>query len=258
MKKYLIGFVASLLLFGGVVNAQDEPLGPDGDLDGVPDEVDQCLNSLGVGATVFIGECDSEVSNIVDEDGCTISDLISALITDCEDGAENHGEFVSCVSHGTNGLRPHVLSGAEKGAIQSCAAQSGIGGLQCEGCEANSSEPAENCHRARYELFENDLIIPCLDIGGGNYYAVDMNLSAATSNHFHFKVNKAEGMTQMEMLEVKDPEGTCAYYDLYSNILLIPNLQMEGIQYRVQMKLLGSNSANLHFKLEGITEVEGP
>jgi hypothetical protein len=42
-------------------------------------------------------------------------------------GASNHGGFVSCVSHTTNALeKAGVISGAQKGAIQSCAAQASI------------------------------------------------------------------------------------------------------------------------------------
>ena len=64
----------------------------------------------------------------------------------CADGAENHGEFVSCVSHLTNGLKPRVLSGAEKGAIQSCAARSSIGGLPCgTNCDEDDGH-AKNRH----------------------------------------------------------------------------------------------------------------
>jgi hypothetical protein len=68
-------------------------------------------------------------------------------------------------------------------------------------------------------------------------------------------VKKAEMMTQMAMSEIADPEGTCAHYDLFSNSLLFPSLGIGEKQWRVQMKLLGANSANLHFKLQSITEV---
>ena len=57
------------------------------------------------------------------EDGCTISDLISK----CADDADNHGEFVSCVSHTTNYLKKDgIISGKEKGKIQKCAAKADI------------------------------------------------------------------------------------------------------------------------------------
>jgi len=51
---------------------------------------------------------------------------MSDLITECADGSENHGQFVTCVSHLTNSWKNDgFISGKEKGAIQSCAANSG-------------------------------------------------------------------------------------------------------------------------------------
>jgi hypothetical protein len=39
----------------------------------------------------------------------------------------NHGQFVSCVSHMTNDLKKAgTITGQQKGAIQSCAAQADI------------------------------------------------------------------------------------------------------------------------------------
>lgn len=78
-----------------------------------------------VDATVIIDGCDTGVANaVVDEDTlCTISDLI----VECAAGATNHGDFVSCVAHVTNTLKKAgLISGKEKGAIQSCAAQADI------------------------------------------------------------------------------------------------------------------------------------
>jgi hypothetical protein len=222
----------------------------DVDGDGVTDDSDLCPDS-DLADTVIIEGCDSGVANKLFEDGCTISDRIAA----CASEAENHGEFVSCVTQYTNGLKPLVLSGAQKGAIQSCAAQSSIGVLPCDSCGDDASGLGQNRHRARYELAQNDLVIPCVEIGDGQYFAVDMDLTSATSNNFHFKVKKAEMATQTEMAGIEDPEGTCAQYDLFSNSLTFPSLEIGEKQWRVQMKLLGVNSVNLHFKLEGITEV---
>ena len=75
-------------------------------------------------ATVIIGGCNSGVPNIVvDADLCTISDLIAA----CAAGAKNHGDFVSCVAAVTNALnKAGLISGSEKGSIQSCAAKANI------------------------------------------------------------------------------------------------------------------------------------
>ncbi len=94
----------------------------DSDEDGVPDNEDQCPNSDS-SATVVIDGCNSGVPNIVSPGGCKISDLIAA----CAERARNHGQFVSCVSHLTNDLkRAGIITGQQKGAIQSCAARADI------------------------------------------------------------------------------------------------------------------------------------
>lgn len=92
------------------------------DLDGVPDGVDACIGSSR-SETVVIDGCDSGVANTVFENGCRISDQVN----DCLVGASNHGGFVSCVAHLTNSLKKAgVISGSQKGAIQSCAGQSSL------------------------------------------------------------------------------------------------------------------------------------
>ena len=94
----------------------------DTDGDGIPDDEDACPTS-DLSATVVIDGCDSGVDNSLGADGCTVSDLIG----ECAQGVRNHGQFVRCVSHLTNDLKKAgVLSGAEKGAITSCAGQSDI------------------------------------------------------------------------------------------------------------------------------------
>jgi hypothetical protein len=95
---------------------------PDSDGDGVPDAEDGCPDS-DLSPTVAIGGCDSGVSNTVSPSGCTISDLA----TECTVDAANHGEFVSCVAHLTDDLRnAGIITGRQKGAIQSCAGQADI------------------------------------------------------------------------------------------------------------------------------------
>lgn len=89
------------------------------DGDGVPDGVDQCIGSSR-DATVIIDGCNSGVPNTTFSTGCRISDQIN----DCAVGAANHGAFVSCVSNLTNSLKAQgVISGNQKGSIQSCAAR---------------------------------------------------------------------------------------------------------------------------------------
>jgi hypothetical protein len=92
----------------------------DDDHDGVVDCIDECPNS-DLGPTVVIGDCNTDIENTLLASGCTILDGIYI----CASGARNHGQFVSCVAHFTNELvRDGVLSGNEKGVIESCAARS--------------------------------------------------------------------------------------------------------------------------------------
>lgn len=95
---------------------------PDTDLDAFTDDVDQCDHSV-LTAIVVIEGCDSGVPNPLFGTGCTITDNVLA----CAVGARNHGGFVSCVSHYLNDLKKDgVISGEQKGNIQSCAAGSGL------------------------------------------------------------------------------------------------------------------------------------
>jgi hypothetical protein len=72
--------------------------------------------------TVVIDGCDSGVTNDLLDD-TTISDLVA----ECADEADDHGGFVNCVAHLTNDLNQDgIITGQEKGAIQSCAAQADI------------------------------------------------------------------------------------------------------------------------------------
>ena len=92
------------------------------DQDGVPDGRDQCLGS-DPSPSIVIDGCDSGVPNTVFSNGCRISDSIE----DCASGARNHGGFVSCVASLTNALKSSgLISGRQKGAIQSCAAKSSL------------------------------------------------------------------------------------------------------------------------------------
>ena len=72
-----------------------------------------------VAPTVIIGDRDSGVPNALLGTGSTISDLIAQAAM----AATNHGEFVSAVASLTNELvAGGVISGRQKGAIESCAA----------------------------------------------------------------------------------------------------------------------------------------
>jgi hypothetical protein len=94
----------------------------DSDGDGCNDDVDPHPNS-DQSATVIIDGCDSGVANTFPVACSTMSDLIA----DCAASATNHGEFVSCVSHLTNEWKAAgLITGREKGKIQSCAGRSSI------------------------------------------------------------------------------------------------------------------------------------
>ena len=92
------------------------------DGDGVPDGRDQCIGSS-TSATVVVDGCDSGVTNTTFTTGCRITDQIN----DCAVAAANHDEFVSCVANLTNSLKKAgIISGAQKGAIQSCAGRAAL------------------------------------------------------------------------------------------------------------------------------------
>jgi uncharacterized repeat protein (TIGR01451 family) len=94
----------------------------DTDGDEISDDDDQCPNS-NVDTTVVIAGCDSSVSNVLFDTGCTMNDLIAQ----CADDAKNHGKFVSCVAKLTNYWKKHkLIKVKEKGSVQSCAAKSDI------------------------------------------------------------------------------------------------------------------------------------
>jgi hypothetical protein len=94
----------------------------DRDGDGIPNPLDACPDS-DLSDLVVIDGCDTGVANTLLDDGCTINDLVAQCAAD----PGNHGDFTSCVAHFTNGLKGGgILSGADNGAIQSCAAQASI------------------------------------------------------------------------------------------------------------------------------------
>jgi hypothetical protein len=95
---------------------------PDEDGDGVRDTYDECPGSEPV-ATVVIDGCDSGVVNHVDEQGCTVVDLVDHIAAD----AANHGKFTSGVARLLNGyVDEGVLTDEDQGSIQSCAGHADI------------------------------------------------------------------------------------------------------------------------------------
>lgn len=95
---------------------------PDDDNDGLDDGDDMCPLS-NTDPNVVIDGCDSGISNVIDDDGCSISDLITQIAAN----SSNHGNFTSEVSRLLNELKAAgIISGSDKGAIQSCAGGAGI------------------------------------------------------------------------------------------------------------------------------------
>lgn len=81
----------------------------DDDCDGVTNDADACP--------------DTAEGDVVDATGCAI-----AQICPCDDDWKNHGQYVSCVAHATNDfVADGLLTGAEKGVIQSEAGASACG-----------------------------------------------------------------------------------------------------------------------------------
>ena len=94
---------------------------PDADNDGIPDASDQCANSLLAPGQILIDGCNTTVENVLFSNGCTIRDYIRNAGV----GVKNHGGFVSNIAHLGNALRDAgIITGAQKGTLQSCAAHS--------------------------------------------------------------------------------------------------------------------------------------
>ncbi|HWS99064.1 MAG TPA: PA domain-containing protein [Pyrinomonadaceae bacterium] len=95
---------------------------PDADNDGAATG-DDCDDTSDFSPTVVIDGCDTGVPNVFFTSGCTLSDLIQGIGA----SSSNHGQFVSNVSHLTNSLKKAgLITGAQKSAIQSCAAGASI------------------------------------------------------------------------------------------------------------------------------------
>lgn len=88
----------------------------------VDDLAEDLLTFQVVLPVIVIDGCDTGVTDQLLDGDSTISEKIA----ECE-GARNHGQFVRCVAQLTNDLkRAEYITGQEKGAIQSCAAQADI------------------------------------------------------------------------------------------------------------------------------------
>ncbi|PCH61537.1 MAG: hypothetical protein COC19_04655 [SAR86 cluster bacterium] len=93
--------------------------GGDLDDDGIPNGLDACPES-DLSITIVIADDDTDVDNTLLSSGCTITDMIDLL-----DNETAHGAFVSAVADILNLLKDEgIISGKEKGAIQSAIAKS--------------------------------------------------------------------------------------------------------------------------------------
>lgn len=116
------GFTANDFVFGFAFDNSAKLSSSDSDGDGVPDADDLYPNS-DVRPTVIIDGNDSGVENSVDVFGCTVNDLIQIIA----ESSSNHGAFVRGVAKLTNDLKKDgLISGKEKGKIQSAAAKSNL------------------------------------------------------------------------------------------------------------------------------------
>lgn len=80
------------------------------------------INITGCEKKLVIDRCDTGVLDKIYQ-----GQFISEMIYACAANAKSHGEFISCVAELTNMLKKEgIITGAEKGAIQSCAAQSNL------------------------------------------------------------------------------------------------------------------------------------
>lgn len=101
---------------GEVAKTDDE------DKDGVDDAKDQCPGSI-TDPTILIQDCDTRVVNVAMENGCTLADAIDV----CIQNADNHGAFVSCISHlARTWQEQNAISEKEKSRIIKCAATSDL------------------------------------------------------------------------------------------------------------------------------------
>jgi hypothetical protein len=101
----------------------------DTDGDGVPDDVDACPQS-DLRPTVWILDRNSGVPNLmagqpVNAAGCSLADLVTAVVESARGGARNHGEFVSQVGSGLRELhRAGLLTNRSRAVLLSLAARS--------------------------------------------------------------------------------------------------------------------------------------
>jgi hypothetical protein len=85
----------------------------DTDGDGLADDQDACPDS-DLRPTVWIRNINTGIPNLingqpVNAEGCSLADLVAAVIDEAADNARNHGQFVRQVVSGLNDLREEGL-----------------------------------------------------------------------------------------------------------------------------------------------------
>jgi len=110
-----------------VESCDDEPE-VDTDGDGVPDRVDLCPES-DLRPTVWMFNINTCIPNLIDgqpvnSDGCSLADLVNAMIDEASESARNRGEFLRAVVQGLRQMKQEgLLPGRYHGIFQNCAAR---------------------------------------------------------------------------------------------------------------------------------------
>lgn len=93
----------------------------DADNDGLADNSDECVQSNLKAGNIMVGSCDTTVPNMLFTNGCTIIDYMDLAAV----GVKNHGGLVSNIAHlGNSLLQAGIITGEQKGRLQSCVAKS--------------------------------------------------------------------------------------------------------------------------------------
>lgn len=94
----------------------------DADVDGFGDAGDSCPSAFDARETVVVAGANTEVPNAFLTNGCTVQDLVNRAALN----AENHGNFVSEVTHLVNALRDAgIIDNAQRKAIHGAASTAG-------------------------------------------------------------------------------------------------------------------------------------
>lgn len=89
------------------------------------------IDDVSISASTFVSldnRCTTVRDRVIDSaTGLTLQQYFSGLADQCTTSARNHGDFVSCMSRALNDAKRLAISGQEKGALTSVAAQTSRG-----------------------------------------------------------------------------------------------------------------------------------